>query len=210
VICQLLCLRELVQVHKLGVSEGLVEIGELLALQVLYGDDVCGFGVARIPQFRANRLPSRATIGRRPLTIELEGAEPPFAAHQLESIALRTNDNVHELAAGEKIVRQRENLVRGWRASARRLVGARVDLVERDLPGARRLRRRCGSLAAALVRVSTPSARATYFGGEVALDFMFWPTRCFGLWVEPCYEFTFQPSGVSHGLGITGGLLIGW
>src|SRR5258708_7675349 len=71
VICELLCLRELVQVHKLGVSEGLVEIGELLALQVLYGDDVCGFGVARIPQFRANRLPSRATIGRRPLTIEL-------------------------------------------------------------------------------------------------------------------------------------------
>ncbi len=61
-----------------------------------------------------------------------------------------------------------------------------------------------------LVRTSTPTARATYFGGEVALDLMVWPTRRFGLWVEPSYEFTFHPSGVSHGIGITGGLLIGW
>ncbi len=55
----------------------------------------------------------------------------------------------------------------------------------------------------------TPIARSTYIGGEVAIDLIFRPTPRFGLSVEPIYEFTFHPSGVSHGIGITGGLLIG-
>jgi hypothetical protein len=59
-----------------------------------------------------------------------------------------------------------------------------------------------------VVRV-TGSDRGTYFGAEAALDFMFWPSRGFGLWVEPSYDFVLH-SGVSHGLGGTGGLLIGW
>jgi hypothetical protein len=55
----------------------------------------------------------------------------------------------------------------------------------------------------------TGANKGTYFGGEVAFDFMFWPSHRFGLWVEPTYDFLFQ-GGVSHGLGSTGGLLIGW
>jgi hypothetical protein len=51
--------------------------------------------------------------------------------------------------------------------------------------------------------------KGTYVGGEVALDFMFWPTRPVGLWLAPIYDFIFH-AGVSHGLGSTGGLLIGW
>jgi hypothetical protein len=51
--------------------------------------------------------------------------------------------------------------------------------------------------------------RGLYFGGQVALDFMFWPSRRFGLWVEPSYELIFQ-RGISHGLASTGGLLIGF
>jgi hypothetical protein len=45
---------------------------------------------------------------------------------------------------------------------------------------------------------------------EVALDFMFWPTRKhrFGWYLEPSYEYKFGP-GHENSLGITGGLLIG-
>jgi hypothetical protein len=61
-----------------------------------------------------------------------------------------------------------------------------------------------------VVPVSNPTTKATYFGGEVALDFMFWPWgRHVGLWVEPEYDFVFR-DGVSHGLGSTGGVLFGW
>lgn len=61
-----------------------------------------------------------------------------------------------------------------------------------------------------VVAVSTPSTKATYVGAEVALDFMFWPwTRRIGLWVEPEYDAVFH-DGVSHGIGSTGGLLVGW
>lgn len=55
----------------------------------------------------------------------------------------------------------------------------------------------------------TGAKGGTYFGGGLGLDFMFWPTRRFGLWVEPEYAFVFR-AGVSHGLGSTGGLLVGW
>jgi hypothetical protein len=60
-----------------------------------------------------------------------------------------------------------------------------------------------------VVRV-TGTNGGTYFGGEVALDFMFWPWgRHVGLWVEPEYDLTYQ-HGVSSGIGITGGVLFGW
>jgi hypothetical protein len=61
-----------------------------------------------------------------------------------------------------------------------------------------------------LVVASTPATKATYMGGEVALDFMFWPwTRRVGLWVEPEYDFIVH-DGVMHGIGSSGGLLLGW
>ncbi len=61
-----------------------------------------------------------------------------------------------------------------------------------------------------VVAVSNPTTKATYFGGEAALDFMFWPwERHVGLWIEPEYDFIFR-DGVSHGLGSTGGVLFGW
>lgn len=61
-----------------------------------------------------------------------------------------------------------------------------------------------------LVHVFTPTTKATYFGGALALDFMYWPSCHVGLWIEPSYDFTLRNGGVSHGLGSTGGLLIGW
>jgi hypothetical protein len=60
-----------------------------------------------------------------------------------------------------------------------------------------------------IVQVTGGAERGTYFGGELALDFMFWPTRKVGLWVEPEYDFVFH-DGLSRGLGSTGGLLLGW
>ena len=54
------------------------------------------------------------------------------------------------------------------------------------------------------------SPRATYFGGEAALDFMFWPSgHRLGLWVEPEYDLIFERTP-SSGVGASGGLLVGW
>jgi hypothetical protein len=56
----------------------------------------------------------------------------------------------------------------------------------------------------------TGANKGTYFGGEVALDFMFWPWgHHIGLWVEPEYDLTYQ-HGASSGIGTTGGVLFGW
>jgi hypothetical protein len=61
-----------------------------------------------------------------------------------------------------------------------------------------------------VVAVSNATTKATYLGGEVALDFMFWPwTRRLGFWVEPDYDFVVR-DGVSHGIGTTAGLMLGW
>jgi hypothetical protein len=60
-----------------------------------------------------------------------------------------------------------------------------------------------------LVRVSNPTTKATYGGAQIALDFMFWPSQHVGLWVEPSYDVVFGDA-VSHGIGSTGGLLLGW
>jgi hypothetical protein len=60
-----------------------------------------------------------------------------------------------------------------------------------------------------VVRVTGASPR-TYFGGEVALDFAFWPSgKRVGLWVEPEYDLTYQ-HGASSEIGTTGGVLVGW
>jgi hypothetical protein len=56
----------------------------------------------------------------------------------------------------------------------------------------------------------TGANKGTYFGGEVALDFMLWPWgRRVGLWVEPEYDLTVQ-HGASSGIGSSGAALIGW
>jgi hypothetical protein len=60
-----------------------------------------------------------------------------------------------------------------------------------------------------VVTVTGGAARGTYAGGEVALDFMFWPWRRAGLWIEPAYDFVFR-DGVAHSLGSTGGVMLGW
>lgn len=44
---------------------------------------------------------------------------------------------------------------------------------------------------------------------EVVLDFMFWPTRNVGWYVEPSYSVSFGANGERR-LGVTAGLLIGW
>jgi len=61
-----------------------------------------------------------------------------------------------------------------------------------------------------LVRLSTPAKKTTYVGGQAAIDFMFWPSHRFGLWVEPTYDLVFQNTTLSHGIGSMGGLLVGW
>lgn len=62
-----------------------------------------------------------------------------------------------------------------------------------------------------MVVVSNPTTKTTYFGGEAALDFMFWPWgRRFGLWVEPEYDLTFPSRRASSSVGTTGGVLVGW
>ncbi len=56
----------------------------------------------------------------------------------------------------------------------------------------------------------TGTGKGNYFGGELALDFMFWPWgRHVGLWVEPEYDAVFH-TRVSSGIGTTGGVLFGW
>jgi hypothetical protein len=61
-----------------------------------------------------------------------------------------------------------------------------------------------------VVRVTGGADRGTYLGGELALDFMFWPWgRRVGLWVEPDYDLVFH-DGPSSGIGATGGVLLGW
>jgi hypothetical protein len=60
-----------------------------------------------------------------------------------------------------------------------------------------------------IVRVSGTEKNGTFIGGEAVLDFMFWPTRHVGLWLEPNYAFVFR-NGVSHSVGTTGGVIFGW
>jgi hypothetical protein len=56
---------------------------------------------------------------------------------------------------------------------------------------------------------ATGPNRATFWGLSSVLDFMFWPRKDIGWYVEPGYEVTFRGGTTHHGLGIAGGLLIG-
>jgi hypothetical protein len=49
----------------------------------------------------------------------------------------------------------------------------------------------------------------TFFGVEGALDFMFWPTKHVGLWVDPTYDLVFRDR-VSLSFGTTAGPCLGW
>ena len=60
-----------------------------------------------------------------------------------------------------------------------------------------------------IVRVWGTEKNGTFVGGELVFDFMFWPSRHVGLWIEPTYSLIFR-SGVSHSVGTTGGVIFGW
>jgi hypothetical protein len=60
-----------------------------------------------------------------------------------------------------------------------------------------------------LVHVSTPTTKATYCGGQIALEFMYWPSRRLGFWLEPSYDLILRDRATPS-VGGTGGLLIGW
>jgi hypothetical protein len=49
----------------------------------------------------------------------------------------------------------------------------------------------------------------TFWGLAAVLDFMFWPKKNIGWYVEPGYEATFRDGATHHGLAVAGGLLIG-
>jgi len=52
--------------------------------------------------------------------------------------------------------------------------------------------------------------RRSFLGADVVLDFMFWPSRNVGWYLEPGYELVFNKNGTGRGVNLTGGLLIGW
>ena len=60
-----------------------------------------------------------------------------------------------------------------------------------------------------IVRISGTDKNGTFIGGELVLDFMFWPMRHVGLWLEPAYALVFR-NEVSHSIGTTGGVIFGW
>jgi hypothetical protein len=51
--------------------------------------------------------------------------------------------------------------------------------------------------------------RGTFWGISTVADFMIWPRRNTGWYVEPGYEVTFRNGVTHHGLSIAAGLLIG-
>jgi hypothetical protein len=53
------------------------------------------------------------------------------------------------------------------------------------------------------------SGRRTSWGAEAVLDFMLWPRRDVGWYVEPGYEVVFR-RGTGHAFNLAAGLLIGW
>jgi hypothetical protein len=59
-----------------------------------------------------------------------------------------------------------------------------------------------------IVRATGPNA-STFWGVSSVADFMFWPRRNVGWYVEPGYELTFHGRETHHGLSIAAGLLIG-
>jgi hypothetical protein len=64
-------------------------------------------------------------------------------------------------------------------------------------------------LGPSLVHVPGDGEGGTFPGVEMVLDFMFWPRKDIGWYVEPGYDLLFH-DGTQHGLGVTAGLLVGW
>jgi hypothetical protein len=56
---------------------------------------------------------------------------------------------------------------------------------------------------------ATGPDHVTFWGLSSVLDFMFWPHQNVGWYLEPGYEVTFRGGTTHHGVGISGGLLIG-
>jgi hypothetical protein len=56
---------------------------------------------------------------------------------------------------------------------------------------------------------ATGPAHATFWGVEGVLDFMFWPRKNVGWYVEPGYEMTVRGGARHHGAGISAGVLLG-
>jgi hypothetical protein len=56
---------------------------------------------------------------------------------------------------------------------------------------------------------ATGRERGTFWAISSVLDFMFWPRRNLGWYVEPGYEVAFRHGTKHHGLAIAAGLLIG-
>ena len=59
-----------------------------------------------------------------------------------------------------------------------------------------------------LVHASGPE-RGTFWGVEAVLDFMFWPKKNVGWYIEPGYEVTFRDGEHHRGVGVAMGILIG-
>jgi hypothetical protein len=59
-----------------------------------------------------------------------------------------------------------------------------------------------------LIHATGPSPQ-TYWGLSSVLDFMFWPKRDVGWYLEPGYEVTFHGGTAHHGLAMAAGLIIG-
>jgi hypothetical protein len=59
-----------------------------------------------------------------------------------------------------------------------------------------------------LIHATGPD-HATFWGLSSVLDFMFWPRKNVGWYIEPGYEVTFRDGTTHHGLAIAVGLLIG-
>ena len=57
--------------------------------------------------------------------------------------------------------------------------------------------------------VARDTGGGTHLGVEGVLDFMFWPRKSVGWYLEPGYEVVFGHS-TSRAVNMTGGLLFGW
>jgi hypothetical protein len=65
-----------------------------------------------------------------------------------------------------------------------------------------------GGVGPELIHVTGPD-HGTFWGLSSVLDFMFWPRKNIGWYVEPGYELTVRDKTTRHGLAIAAGLLIG-
>ena len=57
--------------------------------------------------------------------------------------------------------------------------------------------------------VSTAEGPNVFVGGELAVGFLFWPSKHVGFWIEPAYDLVAK-DGLSQSIAVSGGVLIGW